>query len=256
MSLPARALPFVGARAVTCHVWLSRRLSCPERYLGLLDDAEQSRAAEFLREQELGLFVTGRVLARAALGLLAGIPASDVALHTRCPGCGGSHGKPTPVGAAAGWELSISHSVSLVAVAVTHGHPLGVDVERYVAPAEPGIPVEYEMVLTPAERSAVESLASDRQAGACLTLWTRKEAVLKATGEGLNRPMDSLTVSAAGQAPAVVGWADDEPGAHPRIALVELPRVDGCLGALAVQGADTAALILGSGADMLAERMR
>ncbi len=256
MTLYPSGLPVLGARAVTCHVWLSRGLSRPERHLGLLDEAERSRAAEFLVEQELGLFVTGRVLARAALGMLTGLPATEVVLYTRCPGCGGSHGKPRPVGAATGWELSISHSASLVAVALTHGHPVGVDVERYVAPAEPGIPVEYEMVLTPVERVAVEALASERQAAACLTLWTRKEAVLKATGEGLNRPMDSLTISPAGQSPAVVAWADDDSGARPRLAMVDLPRVDGCLGALAVLGADAVALILGSGADMLAERMR
>ncbi len=250
------APPVSGARTVTCHVWLSRRLPGPEQHFGLLDAEERGRAAEFLVEQDFALFVTGRVLARAALGSLAGIPASEVALRTRCPGCGGPHGKPRPVGAAAGWELSISHSGDLVAVAVTRGHPVGVDVERLVASDEPGIPMEYELILTPAERAGVAALPAERQGAACLALWTRKEAVLKATGEGLNTPMDSFTVTPAARPPAVTAWRDDRPRPRPRIALADLPRVDGCLGALAVLDAAAIAPRIRSGAEVLAERMR
>ncbi|MET7433309.1 MULTISPECIES: 4'-phosphopantetheinyl transferase family protein [Streptomyces] len=248
--------PASRAPTVTCDVWLSSRLTSPEQHFGLLDEAERARSAEFLVEQDLALFVTGRVLARAALGSLAGIPAGEVALRTRCPGCGGPHGKPRPAGAVAEWELSISHSGDLVAVAVTRGHPLGVDVERSVPPAEPGIPVEYELVLTPAERAAVEALPVERRAAACLTLWTRKEAVLKATGEGLNTPMDSFTVSPAHRPPAVTVWHDDRPGPRPGIAMADLPRVDGCVGALAVLDAEDVVVRIRSGAEVLAERMR
>lgn len=250
------APPTSGSGTVTCLIWLSRRLSGPEQYFGLLDGSERARAAEFLVEQDLALFVTGRVVARAALGSLAGIPADEVRLRTRCPGCGGPHGKPRPVGAAAGWELSLSHSGDLVAVAVTRGHPVGIDVERYVPSAEPGIPVEYGLVLTPFERAMVEALPPDRQGAACLTQWTRKEAVLKATGEGLNTPMDSFTVTPADRPPAVTAWRDDRRGPRPRVAMADLPRVDGCLGALAVLGADAVAPRIRSAAEVLAERMR
>ncbi|MFH7600480.1 4'-phosphopantetheinyl transferase superfamily protein [Streptomyces racemochromogenes] len=245
-----------SARTVTCHVWVSRRLPRPERHLGLLDEAERARCSGFVHERDLSLFVTGRVLARSALGSLTGLAPDAVRLRTRCAGCGGAHGKPQVIGEAAGWELSISHSGDLVAVAMADGHPLGVDVEQFLTPEEPGIPVEYALVLTPEEQAAVESLPVEERAGACLTLWTRKEAVLKATGEGLNTPMDSFTVSAADQPPAVLAWHGAETSDRPFPAMVDLPRIDGCFGALAVLGADSITPYVRPGAEIVAERLR
>ncbi|MFJ4922385.1 4'-phosphopantetheinyl transferase family protein [Streptomyces sp. NPDC088725] len=141
-----------------------------------------------LHELDFARYVTGRVLARSALALLCGTEPEAVR-RTRCPGCGGAHGKPQALGGAARWELSLMHSGDVVAVAVTQGFPVGLDVERLDDPPEPppeaGLPPEYELVLTAEERAAVIPLPRAERAAAFMTYWTCKEAALKATGEGL-----------------------------------------------------------------------
>ncbi|MEV7187279.1 4'-phosphopantetheinyl transferase superfamily protein [Kitasatospora sp. NPDC093102] len=222
---------------VDCHVWLSRVPDRPELRFDLLDETERARCSQFVNGRDLALFVTGRTLAKSAVGLLAGIRPEEVLLRALCPDCGGPHGKPWVEGKAAGWELSLSHARDMVAVAVAHGHAVGVDVEYFVPAATPGVPVEYELVLTPAERAVVEALPVERRAKACLTLWTRKEAVLKATGEGLNTSMESFTVSPAFTPPELIAWHGPDAPGRPRLALADLPRVGDCHGALAVMGA-------------------
>ncbi|MGY5035975.1 4'-phosphopantetheinyl transferase family protein [Streptomyces sp. 900116325] len=222
---------------VNCHVWLSRIPDQPALRFDLLDETEQARCSRFVNGQDLALFVTGRTLAKSAVGLLADVTPEEVILRALCPDCGGPHGKPWVEGEAAGWELSLSHSRDIVAVAVTHGHAVGVDVEYFVPPALPGIPVEYELVLTAGERAVVDTLPVELKAAACLTLWTRKEAVLKATGEGLNTSMESFTVSSAFTPPELIAWHGPDAPDRPQLALADLPKVGDCHGALAVVGA-------------------
>lgn len=172
-------------REIECHVWLQRPLTRPASWFGLLEPGELARCSSYAHEADLARFVTGRVLARTALGALLGAEPESVRLHTRCAECGGGHGKPRAVGAAAGWELSISHSGEVVAVAVVRGNPVGVDVEEFPGPEDPaeamhggglpGVPAEFELVLTDDERAVVAELPPRDRARACLTYWTRKE---------------------------------------------------------------------------------
>ena len=91
------------------------------------------------------------------------------------------HGCPEPV-----CEVSISHSGDVVAVAVTRAGPVGVDVEQFGAAIH---------------RSGLDGLHGIRNsqrrhsAADFYAYWTRKEAVLKATGEGLRRTMNTIDVT-------------------------------------------------------------
>ena len=205
-----------------CHIWSLPPLAQPSSWFGLLDSTELARCSSFARESDLARFVTGRMLTRTALASLTGIAPEEVRLRTFCPHCAGPHGKPQVVGAAEGWELSISHSGDVVVVALALGSPLGIDVERFEPWDGPGLPPEYELVLTAAERAAIELLPEARRPRACLTYWTRKEAVLKATGEGLDTPMTDFTLSGPDQPPALLGWHQDSTRPVPAIADIAL----------------------------------
>ncbi|GAA2708834.1 MULTISPECIES: 4'-phosphopantetheinyl transferase superfamily protein [Streptomyces] len=191
-----------------CHVWGAAPLPEPHRYLPLLDAAERSRFGSYAHEGDRARFVTGRVLAKAALAEQVGAGLDAVRLPVRCPDCGGPHGKPRPDGAAVGWELSVSHSGDRVLVALAHGRPLGLDVEELTAPgdADEEEPVEASLTLTPAERDALRTLPAAARQHGFLTYWTRKEAVLKATGDGLAVPMTDFTVSSPAEPPALLAW--------------------------------------------------
>ncbi|MEV8536209.1 4'-phosphopantetheinyl transferase superfamily protein [Streptomyces sp. NPDC051211] len=235
-----------------CHIWSLRPLSRPQNWFGLLDSAELTRVSSFAHELDLARFVTGRTLAKTALASLVGTGPEAISFRTRCPGCGGAHGKPQVVGAGAGWELSITHSGDIVAVAIAHRSPLGVDVERFEPWGGPGLPPEYDLVLTPAERAAIERLPEGEQARAGLTYWTRKEAVLKATGEGLNTPMTDFTLSGPDEPPALVGWHGPDAGSRPVPALADLSLGEDYDGAVAVLGARSVRATVHSGPDLIA----
>jgi 4'-phosphopantetheinyl transferase len=88
-------------------------------------------------------------------------------------------------------------------------------------------------VLSPAERGWL-----DRIEGGCRTLvfyrcWTRKEAVLKATGDGLRVPMPTLTVSGPGEPPRLIA-SSRRAGLAGRTALCDLRPGTGYVGAVAV----------------------
>lgn len=149
-------------------------LSAEERAYGA------SLAAPAARDDALA----GRVLLRLAVEALGGGPARALVVRRRCPRCGAAHGVAALP--ALGWATSLAHADGLVAVAVgAPGSPVGIDVERADA-------ASVDWVLTPAERAAV---ADDRSAFA--RVWTAKEALLKATGEGVHGDLTSLAVDPA-----------------------------------------------------------
>ena len=88
-------------------------------------------------------------------------------------------------------HFSLSHSRSIAVLAVANGEPVGVDVED-VRPIEPEV---AESHFSASERSQLSQLQGDAWLLGFYRCWTRKEAILKAEGVGLFRPLDSFDVS-------------------------------------------------------------
>ena len=109
----------------------------------------------------------------------------------------GAHGKPSldAVGQALapGLDFSLSHSRGFVAVALSHAGPVGVDVEEGVCTPERAARLAPR-VLDPAALALFLSLSSSESVGFFLSQWTAREALLKATGEGLTRDPRTLAV--------------------------------------------------------------
>ncbi len=198
-SRPADVQCASDGHTTACTIWVGR---LDEADLadarGLLNEDERARAGRYrdvtARERfELGASMVRRCAARAL-----GIPARDVVVDRTCNRCGEMHGRPRVVGS--GLELSVSHSGDLVLVAVSDGAPIGVDVED-IAARGPFDHTELAMrVCDPTERPHVGSLRD------FLVYWTRKEALLKASGEGLRVPPVDVVVTPPGLPPAVVAW--------------------------------------------------
>lgn len=115
---------------------------------------------------------SAHALLRRMLSEVTGLPPSEHALARRCATCRGPHGKPY----LPGLELlvSLSYTDDVVAVAVSSGPQVGIDVERIAATDFHGF---ADVALAPSERAT-----SPRERA---RLWTCKEAYLKATGTGL-----------------------------------------------------------------------
>jgi 4'-phosphopantetheinyl transferase len=174
---------------VVCEVWWARPVlpeAAPE-LIDLLDDAERSRLHAFRRPEDQARYLAAHALTRLVLADAVGGAPAGLAFDRTCR-CGRQHGKPTLPG---GPGFSFTHAGDLVGLAV-HDGPVGLDVERLRPLADLAAMAAH--ACSPAE--------SIPDAAAFFTLWTRKEALLKATGDGLSTPMSSITLDADG----VAGW--------------------------------------------------
>ncbi|WP_320774140.1 4'-phosphopantetheinyl transferase family protein [Streptomyces sp. CRN 30] len=152
--------------------------------LDVLDAAERRRAAALRRPAERALYVAAHGALRRLLGDRLGVPPAEVELtRLPCPGCGGPHGRPAVAGSAGdAVHFSLSHTAGLALVALA-ARPVGVDVERV---PEPRLAEDAARSLHRAERAELALLSAGARPGAFARCWTRKEAYLKATGEGLS----------------------------------------------------------------------
>lgn len=193
-----------------CEVWWARPAPATERLLGMLDGVERDRYAGYHREIDKLRFLTGRTLIRAIAGRRLGVGPERVVLDSSCYDCGKPHGKPRVVADPSmpdPPEVSISHSGSLVALAVVDGAPVGIDVEQIRA-AEVGDLAR--MVISAPERTDFAALAENDRQGGFFTYWSRKEAVVKAAGKGMSIPMTKLTLTAPDTPPRLLASESSE----------------------------------------------
>lgn len=180
-----------------CDVWWATLDAAKDWHLDLLDAVEWERVARLRRPPDRMRSALGMVLLRMIIGGRTGRSPSAVQIERTCRLCLGPHGRPHLPDL--GWHVSVSHSGEYVAVAVTSAGPVGIDVERI---NDVDIPRLKALSLTPNEASAVASLDD------FFCCWTRKEAVLKATGDGMGVPMTQVEVSRPGEAPALLRYPD------------------------------------------------
>jgi 4'-phosphopantetheinyl transferase len=189
-----------------CDVWWSAPVVATPRLVALLDDVERERYGSYRREIDQRRFLTGRTLIRTVAAERLGIDPSAVRLDASCFDCGKPHGKPRVVDGA-GLEVSVSHSGSWVALAVTDGAPVGVDVEE-IRDAE--VDSLAGIAFSAAEKATFAEVPAESRQAAFFTYWSRKEAVVKATGKGMSVPMSSLTLSRHDEPPRVVASESSE----------------------------------------------
>ena len=175
--------------------------------LELLDDDEQTRAAQFSSEPARRSYIASHAFLRRALGRHLGVEPGGLRFDRRCDHCGHpSHGRPRLVGGEASFNLS--HSGPHAVVAVGEG-PVGADIEDAARrPVAAGV---VRRCCSDAEQTWLAGVPAGDRAAAFLGLWTKKEAVAKALGLGLVLPFAALEVT--GPDP-VVAWE----GAAPLVA--------------------------------------
>jgi 4'-phosphopantetheinyl transferase len=219
----------------TADVWWAHRQDASPRLAELLDETEQGRRAAYRREEDRERFVVGCALAKTVLARYSGQHPADVRFDRACATCGRPHGKP--VAAGLGLEHSVSHSGDMVAVAVARS-PVGVDVEQLDGRSRPvggGDPQAVaRLVLGADEQAALAAVRPSARAQAFLVAWTRKEAVTKATGDGLRVSFSDVVVAVDGGAPRVVSWPYPRP--PETVSLRDLETETGYVAAIAVIG--------------------
>jgi 4'-phosphopantetheinyl transferase len=170
-------------------------------------------------ERSLLAWSLARRLVRDAAGIALDESATVV---RRCARCGSTeHGKPELVVAlAAGWHVSVSSTDGRVAAAVSDEGPVGVDVEAVAALARAPVaavllhpgerPVDKNGRVRSGDDRPGDDEAPGHTARSLAVLWVRKEAALKATGDGLALEPAGIRVSDPGDPPRVLAWPGGE----------------------------------------------
>jgi 4'-phosphopantetheinyl transferase len=116
----------------------------------------------------------------------------------------GAFGKPFFADGKAtyGLRFNLSHSHRLALIAITRDREVGVDIE-YMRPDFVTDDVAAHF-FSRAEVEQFGAVAPEMKTQAFFNCWTRKEAYIKARGEGLSCPLDQFDVSVAPDSPAML----------------------------------------------------
>jgi len=215
------------------HVWratLDQPVTRVQQLAQTLSDDERMRAERFHFEQDRKRFIVSHGILRTILSCYVGIEPS------RLQFCYRSQGKPYLTQRFDGGTLrfNLAHSHELALYAFTRGREIGIDLER--VRAEVACEQIAARFFSPRESATLRALPATVKQKAFFTCWTRKEAYIKARGEGLSLPLDQFDVSLAPGEPAALLNMRGGPMESSRWSLQELILGPGYVAALAVEG--------------------
>jgi 4'-phosphopantetheinyl transferase len=132
-------------------------------------------------------------------------------------------------------HFNVAHSHEIALYAITLAGEVGVDIE-YTQRQVRDIDQIAARFFSSNEHAVYCTLpALDRRA-AFLRCWTRKEAFIKAIGEGLSHPLDRFDVTLAADQPAAILYIDGEPVESNTWSLFHLEPAADYIGAVAIRG--------------------
>jgi len=217
--------------ATDVHVWAAQLDLSPGALASLaaiLDEAESARATRFRSHTHQNRFIAARGALRSILGTYLDCAPDELQFDY------GAHGKPALTGrfAECGLFFNLAHSEDLALLAVTRLGPIGVDVERVRPMADADELVER--FFSPRENALFQQLSCDKKNVAFFNLWTRKEAWLKATGEGIAHSLNRVEVTFLPGEPAQLLSLPECSDSTEKWALHELLPAPGFDGAVAL----------------------
>ncbi|MCZ7569866.1 MAG: 4'-phosphopantetheinyl transferase superfamily protein [Ardenticatenaceae bacterium] len=216
------------------HVWRASLNVATVQLQGLLDllaPDETRRAERFYFQEDRNRFIVARGVLRIILSRYLDMRPDDLRFHTNRYGkpaldCARKHGE---------WlSFNLSHSGELALYAVARGRGVGVDLER-IRPHIAGEEIAARF-FSPRENAALRTVPPEQRHAAFFTCWTRKEAYIKARGEGLSYPLDQFDVSLHPGEPARLLSAAGDPAEAGRWSVRELRPGPDYMAALVVEG--------------------
>jgi 4'-phosphopantetheinyl transferase len=228
------------------HVW-SASLDVSPAYLSelrkILSEDERNKETHFHFQRDKDRYVASKGALRAILARYVGMPPAALRF-VRNP-----HGKPALAArnrltsaAELGTALcfNMSHSQNLALYAITFGREVGIDVECMrtgFAALTDGEGMQIaEQFFSSYEVAMLRQLPDALRQRGFFHTWTRKEAYLKARGDGLSVPLNEFDVSVRPDEPPVLLRAQQDPREVGRWSLRALEPAPGFVGTVVVQG--------------------
>jgi 4'-phosphopantetheinyl transferase len=154
----------------------------------LLSADEVERARKFRFERHRRQYVIGRSLLRILIAAYLQTDARSIRFHYT------PKGKPelAPADNASGLHFNVAHSGRIILLGFTRNRRIGIDVEEIRKDVE--IDEIAQRFFSVSEQRCLASLPLSQRYDAFFRCWTRKEALLKGTGEGLSVGLDTFSV--------------------------------------------------------------
>jgi 4'-phosphopantetheinyl transferase len=171
------------------HVWGASLQPAADRLDVLaasLSTDESDRASRFHFPHHQRRFVAARGILRSLLATYLEVSPREIQFKY------GAQGKPE-LASDRSLYFNVSHSEELAVYAVCSSNPVGVDVE--LLRETPDFEEIASRFFTESESSKLRSLPPEEKMTAFFRCWTRKEAVLKACGDGIGGGLDTIEVS-------------------------------------------------------------
>lgn len=212
------------------HIWradLEHDVCFQSSYLKILSPDEKNRAQKFRFTRDSRNFIIARGILRSLIGKYLEINPAEISFQYSefgKPGIADNHSL----------QFNISHSQNIALFAFIKKHHVGVDVE-FVNPA---IDVKdiAEKFFSTNEIMKLLALPEKQQTLGFFNCWTRKEAFIKAVGEGLSFPLNKFEVSLEPDKPAKLLAAEWEPKDVSKWSIYSISPGLNFVGSLAIEG--------------------
>jgi 4'-phosphopantetheinyl transferase len=232
VALKPSRFPGLALDVAEVHLWQASLDGRPaDIFESFLSADELARANRFHFTEDRTHFVVARGLLRNLLAAYLGINCAELRFSY------GAKGKPfLLLDGQTQINFNLSHSHGRAAFAFSRGRELGVDLE-YVKED-----FEAELIATRffsrSEILALRAVPAELRNQAFFTCWTRKEAYIKARGEGLSMPLDQFDVSLRPGEPAALLNNYREERELERWSMKAISAPQDFVGALVVEGHD------------------
>lgn len=175
--------------------------------MSLLSPGETERAKCFARPKPQDQYIASRALVRLVLARCCAVVPEALAFAAN------EFGRPyiSAPAPSHGVHFSLSHTDGLLALAVSGTYEVGLDVEDTHRPTKiAGIARSY---FSPAEWSTLQHLEDAAQRDQFFSLWTLKEAYIKALGKGLSADLAGFSITTTPESAVVTGAPAGAPAA-------------------------------------------
>ncbi len=191
----------------------------------VLTSEERERAARYRVGRPRNDFILTRGTLRFLLARHVGMTPQELSFRYS------EYGKPV-VDGPFDLRFNVSHTDGLALIAIARAREIGIDVEKINA--APDARKLAERFFSVRERHFLECLSGEELQAAFFRCWTRKEAYVKARGEGLSLPLHQFDVSVAPNESRALLATRPDPSEAGHWMLQDLPVSHGYVAALAV----------------------
>ncbi len=210
------------------HVWrrsLAAEPSTVELAMSVLSQEERERALRYRVDHARHAFVLTRSALRLLLGAYLGKAPELIQFRLT------EYGKPL-LDEGFCFHFNVSHTDGLAVLAFARRRRVGVDVER-IRPQPDALKLARRF-FSEKEREELEGLSAEQLPAAFFRCWSRKEAYIKARGEGLSIPLDQFDVSTEESPSQILLATRPDPGDARRWLARDVPVPSLYVGTLAV----------------------